>query len=87
MMVINAEEKGQYREVILGPQIGSFYLVKSGLLFGDMVAVEGYTRVEENMPMMIKAWNPNFEEKYRLNETMQAKLDEIMALIQAEIGG
>lgn len=87
VMVINSDDLGEYRDVVLGQQIGSYYLVKSGISSGEQIAVEGFTRAAENSPITVKKWNPNLEEKYGLNDEIQAQLDEIMQLIQVEIGG
>lgn len=82
VMLINEHEEGEYRAIQIGQQLNGFYIVKSGLSANDQIVVEGHTRAEENSPITIKPWNPNLQEKYRLNETMQAQLNEIMTMIQ-----
>lgn len=84
VMVINAQKEGEYREITLGQQKAGFYIVKSGLDADDEVVIEGHSRAMEHSPITIEPWNPNLEEKYQLNNAMQAKLDEIMALIDGE---
>jgi len=82
VMVINPDETGEYRSIQIGQQLNGFYIVKSGLSTNDQIVVEGHTRAEEHSPITIKPWNPNLQKKYRLNDTMQAQLNEIMTMIQ-----
>lgn len=59
VMVVDEDGKSQTKEVVLGSQIGSYYIVKSGLSAGDKVIVEGLTKLQPGMPLNVQMKTAN----------------------------
>lgn len=54
--VATDEDAGKYqgREIILGPELGNFYVVKSGLEEGEMVVVNGAFKIDSELQIHAK---------------------------------
>ena len=49
VMVINAENKVEAKQVMLGSKVGSFYVVEKGVAVDETIVVEGLTKVQEGV--------------------------------------
>lgn len=83
VMVIESTGKSELRQVALGQALNGYYVIKTGIQAGEQVVVEGRERALANVPILIKPWNPNLDEKRTMNPQMQAQLNEIMTLTQS----
>lgn len=53
VMVANGDNKSEARTVTLGPLVGSYYIIESGLNPDDLVVVEGLTNLQEGKDLAI----------------------------------
>lgn len=53
VMVVGDDDKSVSRVVKLGPKIGSYYIIESGIDPGDKVVVEGLTKLREGVPLNV----------------------------------
>lgn len=58
VMVANKENKSEARTVTLGPLVGSYYIIESGLNDDDLVIVEGLTNLHEGKDLAITMTTP-----------------------------
>jgi membrane fusion protein (multidrug efflux system) len=56
--VVGADGKAEIRPVKVGPQIGSDWVIASGLASGEKVIIEGLQKVKTGAPVAAKAWTP-----------------------------
>ncbi|HEY3901710.1 MAG TPA: efflux RND transporter periplasmic adaptor subunit [Chthoniobacter sp.] len=59
--VVGADGKAEIRPVKVGPQIGSDWVIASGLTAGEKVIVEGLQKVRTGAPVSAKPWTPPAE--------------------------
>ena len=52
--VVGADNKANVRIVKLGPRIGTSWIVEEGLAAGELVVVEGFSRVKDGQPVTPK---------------------------------
>ena len=53
VIVVGSDNKSVSRQVTLGDQVGSYYVVKSGLTKDDNVVVEGFTNLKEGQELNV----------------------------------
>ena len=53
VIVVGSDNKSVSRQVTLGDQVGSYYVVKSGLTKDDNVVVEGLTNLKEGQELNV----------------------------------
>lgn len=53
VIVVGSDNKSVSRQVTLGDQVGSYYVVKSGLMKDDNVVVEGLTNLKEGQELNV----------------------------------
>lgn len=75
VMVVGADGKSESRSIELGQQIGSYYIVKSGLSANDTVVVEGLSSLTEGKDLAVTMVTPeemgfSFEEDTTPYDTM-----------------
>lgn len=58
VMVVGADGKSEARSVELGQQVGSYYIVKSGLSADDTVVVEGLSSLTEGKDLSVTMVTP-----------------------------
>lgn len=58
VMVVGSDGKSEARTVVLGPQVGSYYIVKSGLSASDTVVVEGLSSLTEGKDLHVTMVTP-----------------------------
>ncbi|MCR5833808.1 MAG: efflux RND transporter periplasmic adaptor subunit [Selenomonadaceae bacterium] len=58
VMVVNKDNKSEARTVELGDQIGSYFIVTSGLTANDTVVVEGLTNLREGLDLNVTTVTP-----------------------------
>ena len=58
VMVVGADGKSESRSIELGQQIGSYYIVKSGLSANDTVVVEGLSSLTEGKDLAVTMVTP-----------------------------
>ena len=58
VVVVGADNKSETRNVELGEKIGSYYIIKSGVNPGDVVVVEGLTKLQAGMEMNVTMVTP-----------------------------
>ena len=58
VMVVGADGKSELRSIELGQQIGSYYIVKSGLSASDTVVVEGLSSLTEGKDLAVTMVTP-----------------------------
>ena len=58
VMVVGEGNKSEARTVELGDQVGSFYIIKSGITANDRVVVEGLTNLQEGKDLAITTVTP-----------------------------
>lgn len=58
VMVASEENKSITRPVTLGDKVGSYYIVKDGVKKGELVIVEGLTKLQEGMPLQVTVTTP-----------------------------
>ena len=58
VMVVGAENKSEARTVELGDQVGSYFVVNSGINTNDTVIVEGLTNLREGIDLDVKTVTP-----------------------------
>ena len=58
VMVVGAENKSEARTVELGDQVGSYFVVNSGINTNDTVIVEGLTNLREGVELDVKTVTP-----------------------------
>lgn len=51
VFIVTPESKAEFRKVEIGPSVGNFYVIKSGLRAGEKVVVEGGQKLQNNMPV------------------------------------
>ena len=56
--VVGADNKSETRNVELGEKIGSYYIIRSGVNPGDVVVVEGLTKLQAGMDMNVTMVTP-----------------------------
>lgn len=54
VLILDAENTLQYREVITGPTFGDLQIIEEGLKVGDKVMLEGFTQVKSGMTIVPK---------------------------------
>ena len=59
VMVVGKENKSEARTVELGDQVGSYFIVNSGISTSDTVIVEGLTNLREGVELNITNVTPN----------------------------
>lgn len=59
VIVVGADNKSVSKMVTLGDQVGSYYVVKSGLTKDDNVVVEGLTNLKEGQELNVTETNAN----------------------------
>ena len=57
VIVVGADNKSVSKMVTLGDQVGSYYVVKSGLTKDDNVVVEGLTNLKEGQELNVTETN------------------------------
>ena len=58
VMVVGADGKSEVRKIELGQQVGSYYIVKSGLSAEDTVIVEGLSSLTEGKDLTVTMVTP-----------------------------
>ena len=58
VIVVGADNKSETRNVELGEKIGSYYIIRSGVNPGDVVVVEGLTKLQAGMDMNVTMVTP-----------------------------
>lgn len=58
VMVVGADGKSEARKIELGQQVGSYYIVKSGLSASDTVVVEGLSSLTEGKDLAVTMVTP-----------------------------
>ena len=58
VMVVGADGKSEARKIELGQQVGSYYIVKSGLSANDTVVVEGLSSLTEGKDLAVTMVTP-----------------------------
>ena len=58
VMVVGADGKSEARKIELGQQVGSYYIVKSGLSAEDTVIVEGLSSLTEGKDLTVTMVTP-----------------------------
>ena len=58
VIVVGANNKSETRNVELGEKIGSYYIIRSGVNPGDVVVVEGLTKLQAGMDMNVTMVTP-----------------------------
>jgi len=58
VMVVGKENKSEARTVELGEQVGSYFVVNSGISTSDTVVVEGLTNLREGVELDVKTVTP-----------------------------
>ncbi len=58
VMVVGKENKSEARTVELGDQVGSYFIVNSGISVSDTVVVEGLTNLREGVELDVKTVTP-----------------------------
>ncbi|WP_308546608.1 efflux RND transporter periplasmic adaptor subunit [uncultured Selenomonas sp.] len=58
VMVVGADGKSEARKIELGQQVGSYYIVKSGLSAEDTVVVEGLSSLTEGKELVVTMVTP-----------------------------
>ena len=53
VMIVNGEGKCEARTVELGQQVGSYYIIKSGITTEDTIVVEGLTNLQEGKDLAV----------------------------------
>ncbi|MBQ6758792.1 MAG: efflux transporter periplasmic adaptor subunit, partial [Selenomonadaceae bacterium] len=56
--VVGKENKSEARTVELGDQVGSYFVVNSGISTDDTVVVEGLTNLREGIELDVKTVTP-----------------------------
>ncbi len=51
VFIVTPESKAEFRKVEIGPSVGNFYVIKSGLRAGEKVVIEGGQKLQNNMPV------------------------------------
>lgn len=51
VFVAGAGGKAEFRKVIPGPRVGTFYVIKEGLKAGEKIVVEGIQKLQNNAPI------------------------------------
>ena len=57
VFVVGAENKAEFRKIIPGPRLGSFYVVQAGLKPGEKVVVEGIQKLQHGVPLAVTLTN------------------------------
>ena len=75
VMVVGADGKSEARKIELGQQVGSYYIVKSGLSAEDTVVVEGLSSLTEGKELAVTMVTPedmgfSFDEDTTTYDTM-----------------
>ena len=58
VMVVGKENKSEARTIELGEQVGSYFIVNSGITTNDTVVVEGLTNLREGVDLDVKTVTP-----------------------------
>ncbi|MBR2734512.1 MAG: efflux transporter periplasmic adaptor subunit, partial [Selenomonadaceae bacterium] len=58
VMVVGKDNKSEARTVELGDQVGSYFVVTSGINTSDTVIVEGLTNLREGIELDVKTVTP-----------------------------
>ena len=58
VMVVNKDNKSEARNVELGQQVGSYYVVTSGVTAQDTIVVEGLTNLREGVDLAVTTVTP-----------------------------
>lgn len=56
--VVTADNKAEFRPVVLSRAIGDSWLVESGLAPGERIVVEGFQRIRPGVPVDPQPWTP-----------------------------
>lgn len=54
---IEAGGQAQFRRVVLGPRVGSFYIVRDGLKPGEKVVIDGIQKLQNGVPLAVTLTN------------------------------
>ncbi len=57
VFVVGPDNKAVFRKIVLGPRIGTFYVVRDGLKPGDKVVVEGVQKMQNGVPLAVTMTN------------------------------
>ncbi len=61
VFVVGPEDKAQFRKVVVGPTVATFYVVKEGLKPGEKVVLGGLQKLQNGVPMQVTLTNLNSE--------------------------
>ena len=51
VFVVAADQRAEFRRVVVGPRIGNLFVIESGLQPGEQVVVEGAQKLQNNVPV------------------------------------
>jgi membrane fusion protein, multidrug efflux system len=57
--VVNAENKVEFRNIMLGRTVGNRWMVTDGLKAGEKVIVEGFQKIGPGAQVIPAEWDPN----------------------------
>lgn len=57
VFVVGADNRAEFRDVALGPRLGTFYVVTRGLSAGEKTVVDGIQKLQHGMPMAVTMTN------------------------------
>lgn len=61
VFVVGPEDKAEFRKIVVGPRIDTFYVVKEGLKPGEKVVLGGVQKLQNGVPMQVTLTNLNAE--------------------------
>ena len=56
--IVDQSAKAQQRDVVMGPRVGSDWLVQKGLAPGDVVIIDGAQRLKPGAPVRVRLTEP-----------------------------
>lgn len=59
VLVVGDDGKSQARPVELGEKVGSYYIIRKGVMENDNVIVEGLTKLQDGMPLQVTTVTPD----------------------------
>ena len=59
VLVVGDDGKSQARSVELGEKVGSYYIIRKGIVESDNVIVEGLTKLQDGMPLQVTTVTPD----------------------------
>lgn len=51
VFIVTRDNQAEFRKVELGPRVGLFFVVRSGLRAGDNVVIEGIQKLQNSVPV------------------------------------